>query len=94
MRYILSIITVSSLIIGQTTTKIGNYYYNSDGTVITKVGNSYYNSNGNTTTKVGNSFYNSGYEPNLVPIIDNERNKSSDDLFDTDIWGNKKKKCC
>ena len=45
-----------------------------------------------------------------MPIIDNERNKSSDDiykpyksnifddddddLFDTDIWGNKKKKCC
>ena len=58
------ILTVLILSLGfvfsqSTTKKIGNTYYNSDGSTTKKIGNTYYNSNGSTTKKIGNTYYNS-----------------------------------
>ena len=37
--------------------KVGNTYFNSNGSSTQKVGNTYFHSNGSTTQKVGNTFF-------------------------------------
>lgn len=52
MKYLLSVIMFISFVFSQSsTTKVGNFYYNSDGSSTTKVGDFYYNSD-NRETKI------------------------------------------
>ena len=48
---------MSSLVFSQTSTKIGNTYYHSDGTSSSKIGNTIYNSDGSSGSKIGNTIY-------------------------------------
>ena len=65
MKIITSIITVSLIAIGTTlfaqssSTRLGNTYYNSNGSSSSILGNSTYNSNGSSSTLLGNTHYNS-----------------------------------
>lgn len=49
-------------------TKIGNTYFNSDGSVTKKVGDTYFNSDGSHTTQRGNFYYHSdGTYTQVIP---------------------------
>ena len=46
MKYLLNVLMIVSLVFSQSsTTKIGDFYYNSDGSSTTNIGDFYYNSN-------------------------------------------------
>ena len=87
MRYIIVTLFSISLCLAQSTTKIGNTWFNDDGSSTTKIGNTYFHSNGSSTTKIGNTYFHDKSDRNtynLTPILDDEEKKAKKD--DDSIW--------
>ena len=73
----LMIIAVFSLtfVLGQTTTKIGNTYWHSNGTSSTKIGGTTWNSDGSSSTKTGNTYWHNSTQNSTTDIYGNKKNK-------------------
>ena len=63
-KTILLTLSVLSLCLCGSSTKLGNTYYHSDGSTSTTLGNTTYHSDGSSSTQLGNTLYNSDCSSN------------------------------
>jgi hypothetical protein len=80
------------------TTKVGNTYFHSDGTSSTTVGNTTFHSNGTSSTTIGNSTFNSNgtsstrvgnstFNSNGSSYNDNQFNKVGNTIYGGKTYG-------